>query len=235
LADDARQEIISALEQFYLPETPSAWAEMGIKHTLKLLFEGGPGQGKTSLVLALCGHFRRSLYVLQLTQDMSDVKFSALLSAVPRGAFVLIEDVEQAYASRGMSRSSVLNILDGVLSPTGVVIVFTTNHIEQLAQDPAALRHGRVDVLVHFPRPTDTAGQFIDTKLTMLNEDLKTRVREQNVNNVASLEALWKMLHGKLGPSHADTVERWCLDLTRRNALLATAAAAAAAAAAGDG
>jgi chaperone BCS1 len=42
-----------------------------------------------------------------------------------------------------------LNALDGVLCPRGVIIFLTTNHIDRL--DAALMRPGRIDKLVHIP------------------------------------------------------------------------------------
>lgn len=49
---------------------------------------------------------------------------------------------------KGISLSGVLNIIDGVASSEGRILVMTTNHIEKL--DSALLRPGRVDMTVHF-------------------------------------------------------------------------------------
>lgn len=47
-----------------------------------------------------------------------------------------------------MSLSALLNVLDGVASQEGRVLIMTTNHIEKL--DAALVRSGRVDKKVEF-------------------------------------------------------------------------------------
>ncbi|RKU48697.1 hypothetical protein DL546_009559 [Coniochaeta pulveracea] len=49
-----------------------------------------------------------------------------------------------------LSLSALLNILDGVASQEGRVLIMTTNHIEKL--DKALIRPGRVDMIVKFDR-----------------------------------------------------------------------------------
>ncbi|KAL8394453.1 hypothetical protein RB595_002413 [Gaeumannomyces hyphopodioides] len=49
-----------------------------------------------------------------------------------------------------LSLSGLLNILDGVASQEGRVLIMTTNHVEKL--DKALIRPGRVDMTVHFGR-----------------------------------------------------------------------------------
>jgi len=53
---------------------------------------------------------------------------------------------------KGISLSGFLNIIDGVASSEGRILVMTTNHVSSL--DPALLRPGRVDLTVHFTRAT---------------------------------------------------------------------------------
>ncbi|KAK4229397.1 BCS1 N terminal-domain-containing protein [Podospora fimiseda] len=59
-----------------------------------------------------------------------------------------------------LSLSGLLNILDGVASQEGRVLIMTTNHIEKL--DKALIRPGRVDMVVKFDRadPGMTAAIF---------------------------------------------------------------------------
>ncbi|KAL2162027.1 hypothetical protein VTH06DRAFT_7812 [Thermothelomyces fergusii] len=58
---------------------------------------------------------------------------------------------EQSKNANGrLSLSGLLNILDGVASQEGRVLIMTTNHIEKL--DKALIRPGRIDMIVKFDR-----------------------------------------------------------------------------------
>lgn len=59
-----------------------------------------------------------------------------------------IEAVRKEEPSGRLSLSALLNIIDGVASQEGRVLVMTTNHIEKL--DKALIRPGRVDMMVKF-------------------------------------------------------------------------------------
>lgn len=81
-----------------------------------------------------------------------------LVSNVQPGSILLIEDIdvvqsthnrdhEQAPerdARRSVSLSGLLNALDGIGTPHGLITMMTTNHIDDL--DPALIREGRVDL-----------------------------------------------------------------------------------------
>lgn len=79
-----------------------------------------------------------------------------------RGSMLVLEDVDALFtagrkrdvesAAHAVSFSGLLNALDGLGAPSGVVLVMTTNHIDNL--DPALLRPGRIDTVYTFAAPT---------------------------------------------------------------------------------
>lgn len=58
------------------------------------------------------------------------------------------DNSQEAPAHQGISLSALLNIIDGVASSEGRILVMTTNHLEKL--DSALLRPGRVDMTIAF-------------------------------------------------------------------------------------
>jgi len=171
-----KARIVADVERFY---RSAAWyAERGVPYRRGYLFEGPPGTGKTSFVLALAGRFRRPLYVLNLGSLRTDDDFIDALSNAPAKAIVLIEDVDGARAARSRTKnkapepagtprrrekadkddkeaevrhltmSAMLNAIDGAFATDGRVLFMTSNHPELL--DAALLRPGRVDVREHF-------------------------------------------------------------------------------------
>lgn len=137
----------------------------GVPYRRGYLFYGPPGTGKTSAIIALAGARRRDVYLLPLAGDgMSDQRLSELLADVADGGFVVLEDVDAAFAGRetGSAKvtfSGLLNALDGIAAREGRVLFLTTNYREKL--DPALVRPGRVDVHREFPHATpEQAGRM---------------------------------------------------------------------------
>lgn len=132
----------------------------GIPYSLSILLSGPPGAGKSSLASALSESLSRDIYILSISDLESDSQLWSLISNISDG-ILLIEDIDSfdAVKSRteniegsksedGVSLSGVLNALDGVVTPQGLIVVMTSNYPERL--DNAITRPGRVDLHVEF-------------------------------------------------------------------------------------
>ncbi|KAH0420078.1 mitochondrial chaperone bcs1 [Colletotrichum camelliae] len=121
--------------------------------------------------MSIAGCFGLDIYVLSLA-GINDGGLSALFSELPQRCVVLLEDVdavgttqsreadaEESDSGSEVSRSSpkprgtlslsgLLNVLDGVASQEGRVLIMTTNHREHL--DKALIRPGRIDKEIEF-------------------------------------------------------------------------------------
>ncbi|KAJ7851180.1 P-loop containing nucleoside triphosphate hydrolase protein [Mycena olivaceomarginata] len=132
----------------------------GIPWRRGYLLYGAPGTGKTSLVKALAGHRKRTLYIINLGDEgLSDGALRTLLERVPRISMILIEDLtglstqQKGDCVQGVTLPGLLNALDGV---TGTILTFfiTTNDIAGL--DPALTRPGRLGYHLEFHSATSS-------------------------------------------------------------------------------
>lgn len=115
------------------------------------LLHGPPGTGKTSIVRALAAHFGLDLWYAPLGDLTKDTSLLSLINDVGPRSILLLEDVDVFHATRarddepgGISMAGLLNALDGVATPHGLISFLTTNDVSVI--DDALLRPGRVDL-----------------------------------------------------------------------------------------
>lgn len=133
--------------------------DRGIPYRRGYLLHGPPGSGKSSFIQALAGHLDYNIAILNLSErGLTDDRLNHLLTVIPKGTLVLLEDVDAAFSNRrvqtdddgyrgaNVTFSGLLNALDGVASAEERILFLTTNHVDQL--DEALVRPGRVDMTV---------------------------------------------------------------------------------------
>lgn len=165
-ANDAGQRVVEAIREFEAMKEEHH--RLGLPHHLGIMLHGKPGCGKSSLIHAVATETQRSIYYLNLGSLEADKELTKLLAGTRDWSKVIlaIEDVDAAGikvnrdeepeegTAKGkrkakkeekspISLSALLNVLDGILCPDGLVVIATTNHHERL--DEALTRPGRFD------------------------------------------------------------------------------------------
>ena len=149
----AKQGIIDDIKTF---EQNRKWyTDRGLSYRRSYLLSGKPGTGKTSLAFALAAHFKRPLYTMNIGSLRNDDDLIVAFTSMSKNGMMLIEDIDAAQTprevsgeenkeeKRRISLSALLNVIDGVLCPPGLILFMTTNYPERL--DAALARPGRVD------------------------------------------------------------------------------------------
>lgn len=111
------------------------------------LFYGPPGTGKTSLARSLATEFALPTYYLPLGDIAKDAELMQLVGDIKPRSVLLLEDVDSFHAATDrsdekdrVSVATMLNALDGVWTPHGLITIMTTNNRDAL--DPALIRAG---------------------------------------------------------------------------------------------
>jgi ATPase family associated with various cellular activities (AAA) len=160
------EELLADARRFLAAE--AEYTRLGRPYKRVYCLHGPPGTGKTSVIMAIASALGRPLAIFNV-DSLRDDTFLELLSERPANSVLLFEDVDAMFkggdgvgggkraaaphnpreAASGMTFSTLLNALDGVLHPRGALVFLTTNHLERL--DAALRRPGRVDRMVLVP------------------------------------------------------------------------------------
>ena len=155
MEDGVVESICNHIDKYLTTE--GTYSGRGIIYKTGILLYGEPGTGKSSLIKALACKYNRDLIVADMT-TFKDVGIEALtqsLNADESKYIMALEDIDCIMANRDSENidkedknivNKLLQFLDSNNSPSDIIFIATTNHIERL--DEALLREGRFDIQV---------------------------------------------------------------------------------------
>lgn len=158
LPPEQKRRIAEDLRRFL--EAEEKYNRLAIPYHRGYMLYGPPGTGKTSLVRALAHEFNLDLWYISLSDLKEEASLINLMSEVGPRSILLLEDIDTLKITHDrdentpgvISMGSLLNTLDGVATPHGMIVVMTTNHFDIL--DEALTRPGRMDLVEELTYPT---------------------------------------------------------------------------------
>lgn len=163
--DKIKQNLLADIRNYLDPRTKKLYQSRSMPYRRGYLFYGPPGTGKSSLSTAIAGEFGLDLYEVKVPSIANDGDLEQMFAEIPPRCIVLLEDIDAVWVGReqrhermmcdsasersatpsisAVTLSGLLNVLDGVGSQEGRLVIMTTNKPDQL--DSALTRPGRID------------------------------------------------------------------------------------------
>lgn len=204
ILEDYKNDIIKHLSYFLC--NGEEYLKRDKPHNLGILLYGKPGCGKTRFIFQMACVLDLNIYYVNLSDFNNDNDFLESMIKIKTPSIILFEDIdrcdslsikeENEHSSRsdlesktGVSMSTLLNTLDGLLSQEDQIVIATTNHLEKL--DPALTRDGRFDIKSEFKYLSKNEmalhiSEFYNTKMTC--EEKKCLIQ-------CSIASLYKVLN----------------------------------------
>jgi chaperone BCS1 len=193
LNNGLKESLINKI-QFFL-DNKEYYAKRQILYKIGFLFYSDAGAGKSSCVIALSNYFNLPIYYLDLSTVLNNNQLLLLMSCLPKHYpfILLIEDIDTLKMTHdreqiiidqnphssllgSLTLSSLLNVLDGILSPENMITIMTTNYIEKL--DKALIRKGRIDHSIEFTHLTKKS------IVQYLQDIVQYDLSQENINSI---------------------------------------------------
>lgn len=145
------------------------------------------------MCIALASHSNVEIYFLHVPSVSKDDDIRTLFKGLPTQCFVVLEDIDAiglrdtGYSSRAKkcTFSGLLNVIDGIGSHEGRIILMTTNFIDRL--DPALIRPGRIDKRVYLGKLGQRAAKEMFLRLFEADEGTSETATSRDVEKLDSL------------------------------------------------
>lgn len=156
LNDDIKEMILNHIDNFLANR--SLYQKRNLMYKTGILLEGPPGTGKTSLTNMIATEYNSDMVLINMSEfsHINTDFLSTTINADDKFYVVVLEDIDCVIGNRDSEEddlenkknvNKLLQFLDSTSSPTNVIFVATTNHIDRL--DDAIKRDGRFDLIVN--------------------------------------------------------------------------------------
>ena len=188
-----QKEIFLDLDIF-LKSKPSYYS-LGNTYKRIYLFQGPPGNGKTSIIKLISNYLNRMIVLCNLKNIEPHRISDSLIDTKNRCIFVLEdidrEDLSQEDPSKPSRLGLLLNMFDGLTTPE-CIIIMTCNDINKL--DPAFLRPGRIDRIFVVKNADKEQAKRIFLKYYPLEVDKINKAIENYVCHTISMSSIQQCL-----------------------------------------
>lgn len=167
-----------------------------------ILLYGNPGTGKSSLAKAIATKYHRSIISINLS-NIDQIDFSEITPMITNDKMdeyiILLEDIDTLFPNldreakdvsdkKGDVINKLLQFLDSNSSPTNVVFVATTNHIDRL--DKALIRDGRFDIKIEVKELNKADAHKFAESFGLSKEEAESAIRKYISDNPDNADAI---------------------------------------------
>jgi AAA+ superfamily predicted ATPase len=190
LNNNVKEKIINHIDTFL--QNRSIYEKRNLLYKTGILLYGEPGTGKSSLANMIATEYNSDMVLINMSEfsKINTDFVTTTINADDKFYVVVLEDIDCVIGDREDENqdlenkknvNKLLQFLDSTSSPTNVVFVATTNHIEKL--DEAIKRDGRFDLIINITNIDETAATKMCKSFGITDEDVIKRIFDKNSEN----------------------------------------------------
>lgn len=156
LNNNIKKQITDHIDKFF--SNKDVYDKRNLNYKTGILFYGEPGTGKSTLANMIATMYNCDMVLINMSEfSKLNIEFlTTTINADDKTYVVVLEDIDCVIGDRESEDedlenkknvNKLLQFLDSTSSPSNVIFVATTNHIEKL--DSAILRDGRFDLIIN--------------------------------------------------------------------------------------
>ena len=196
LNDHIKETIMNHIDSFLANR--SIYEKRNLLYKTGILLYGEPGTGKSSLANMIATEYNSDMALINMSEfaGINTDFLATTLNADDKFYVVVLEDIDCVIGDREDENqdlenkknvNKLLQFLDSTSSPSNVVFVATTNHIEKL--DEAIKRDGRFDLIVNITNIDKSAATKMCNSFGLTDGDIIDNILKDN------------MIDGKINPA----------------------------------
>lgn len=156
LNDHIKERIVNHINKFF--DNKSVYEKRNLTYKTGILLYGDPGTGKSTIANMIATLCKCDMVLINMSEFFNlNIDFvTTTINADDKTYVVVLEDIDCVIGDRESEEddlenkknvNKLLQFLDSTSSPSNVIFVATTNHIEKL--DDAVKRDGRFDLILN--------------------------------------------------------------------------------------
>ena len=167
LKENDEKKLKSVISKFHTKK--EQLKSLGLSNKLCVLLNGKPGTGKSSIIATIATYLKKNIYYISFDNIETNDDLHNIVDHVIKncnGGIIVCEDIDAIgnflhkrvnddfieittaetnnIKNNSLTMAYFLNLLQGTITPDGLIFIATTNHLEKL--DEAFYRDGRFDV-----------------------------------------------------------------------------------------